>query len=51
MIMMEKTAQVFVGAVSISSTGLPVFMPPEEVERIAGRPDEEYRRKILNFVN
>jgi len=50
MIMMEKTAQVFVGAASISKNGLPVFMPPEEVARIVGRPDEEYRRQILNFL-
>jgi len=49
-IMMEKAAQVFVGAVSISSTGMPVFMPSEEVDRIVGRPDEEYRRQILNFL-
>jgi rhamnose utilization protein RhaD (predicted bifunctional aldolase and dehydrogenase) len=50
MIMAEKSAQVFVGAVSISKTGLPVFMPTEEVDRIVGRPDEAYRRQILNFV-
>ncbi len=51
MIMAEKSAQVFVGAASISQTGLPVFMPDEEVDRIVGRPDEAYRRQILNFVN
>lgn len=51
MIMAEKSAQVFVGAVSISGSGLPVFMPDEEVDRIVGRPDEAYRRQILNFVN
>lgn len=51
MIMAEKSAQVFVGAASISKTGLPVFMPAEEVDRIVGRPDEAYRRQILNFVN
>ena len=50
MTMAEKSAQVFVGAVSISKTGLPVFMPTEEVDRIVGRPDEAYRRQILNFV-
>ncbi|MDG2170121.1 MAG: class II aldolase/adducin family protein [Opitutales bacterium] len=51
MIMAEKCAEMFVGAASISATGFPEFMPSEEVERIAGRPDEEYRRKILNFTN
>ena len=51
MIMAEKCAEMFVGAASISATGVPEFMPQKEVERICGRPDEEYRRKILNFTN
>ena len=50
MIMAEKCAEMFVGAASISAAGLPEFMPQEEVERIAGRPDEEYRKRILNFL-
>lgn len=50
MIMMEKTAEIFVGAASLGGDGSPVFMPAGEVTRIAGRPDEAYRRKILNFL-
>lgn len=50
MIMAEKCAEMFVGAASISGSGFPEFMPQKEVDRIAGRPDEAYRRKILNFI-
>ncbi|MCZ6672591.1 MAG: class II aldolase/adducin family protein [Verrucomicrobia bacterium] len=49
--MMEKAAQIYVGAASISKNSKPVFMPSEEVDRIAGRPDEKYRRQILKFVS
>ena len=48
--MMEKAAQIFVGAASMSDDGIPQFMPADEVARIAGRPDEEYRRQILKFL-
>lgn len=42
--MMEKAARVFVGAASL---GGPTFMPDEHVQRIAGRPDEHYRQRML----
>jgi rhamnose utilization protein RhaD (predicted bifunctional aldolase and dehydrogenase) len=46
MLMAEKAASIFVGAASL---GGPIFMSPEQVERIAGRPDEHYRQKALNL--
>lgn len=44
--MMVKTARVLLGTFA---TGGPRFMPPAEVERIHGRPDEHYRRKQLGI--
>lgn len=41
--MTEKSAEIFAGAASL---GGPVFMKKEEVQRIDGRLDEAYRRKI-----
>ena len=41
--MAEKAAKVFVGAASV---GGPIFMPDEEVERIASRSDEHYRQRM-----
>jgi rhamnose utilization protein RhaD (predicted bifunctional aldolase and dehydrogenase) len=45
-LMAEKAAKVFVGAASL---GGPVFLTDKEVARIAGRPDELYRQKVLNM--
>ncbi|RMH67058.1 MAG: class II aldolase [Bacteroidetes bacterium] len=42
--LMEKAARVFIGAAAL---GGPVFLPPEHVRRIAGRPDEHYRKRML----
>ncbi|PTY04079.1 aldolase [Verrucomicrobia bacterium LW23] len=46
MLMAEKSAQIFVGAAAL---GGPIFLTPENVERIAGRPDEHYRQRALNL--
>lgn len=43
-LMIEKAAKVFVGAAML---GGPNFLSPEVIERIAGRPDELYRQKLL----
>lgn len=43
-LMAEKAAQVFVGAAAL---GGPRFLTAEQVARIAGRPDEKYRQKVL----
>ena len=44
--MADKAATIFAGAAAI---GGPVFLPKEQIERIAGRPDEVYRQKQLNL--
>jgi rhamnose utilization protein RhaD (predicted bifunctional aldolase and dehydrogenase) len=44
--MAEKAAAILVGAAAL---GGPVFLDPAQVERIAGRPDEHYRQKMLNL--
>ena len=44
LLMAEKSARVFVGA---CTAGGPIFMPKEQVERIAARSDEHYRQKML----
>lgn len=41
-LMMEKSARIFVGAASL---GGPKFLADENAQRIAQRPDEEYRRR------
>ena len=46
MLMAEKTAKVFVGAAQL---GGPVFLSEETIARIAGRPDELYRQRMLNI--
>ncbi len=45
MLMAEKAARIFVGAASL---GGPDFLSEPQVERIAGRPDEQYRQRVLN---
>lgn len=44
--MAEKCAEIFVGAAAL---GGPIFLDASEVQRIAGRPDEHYRQRVLNF--
>jgi ribulose-5-phosphate 4-epimerase/fuculose-1-phosphate aldolase len=44
--MAEKAAQIWLGAVTL---GGPVFLKRAQVERIAGRPDEKQRRRLLNL--
>lgn len=46
LLMAEKAAEIFVGAASL---GGPVFLTTEQCERIAGRPDEHYRQKMLGM--
>jgi rhamnose utilization protein RhaD (predicted bifunctional aldolase and dehydrogenase) len=46
MLMAEKAAKVFVGAATL---GGPVFLSRQNVERIAGRPDEAYRQRALKM--
>jgi rhamnose utilization protein RhaD (predicted bifunctional aldolase and dehydrogenase) len=45
-LMAEKAAKIFCGAAQL---GGPVFLPEESVARIAGRPDEAYRRRALKM--
>lgn len=44
LMMAEKAAQVFVGAAQL---GGPVFMSEQQIDRIATRPDELYRQRLL----
>ncbi|MEO5917306.1 MAG: class II aldolase/adducin family protein [Luteolibacter sp.] len=46
-LMAVKAAEIFAGAAAIA--GEPQFLTPEQVERIAGRPDEHYRQKALGI--
>lgn len=46
-LMAAKAAEIFVGAAAIG--GEPRFLTPDEVTRIAGRPDEHYRQKALGL--
>lgn len=46
-LMAVKAAEIFAGAAAIS--GEPQFLTSEQVERIAGRPDEHYRQKALGL--
>lgn len=46
-LMAVKAAEIFAGAAAISDE--PQFLTPEQVERIAGRPDEHYRQKALGL--
>lgn len=45
-LMAEKSATIWHGAAQL---GGPKFLSAAEVERIAGRPDEKYRQKILSL--
>jgi rhamnose utilization protein RhaD (predicted bifunctional aldolase and dehydrogenase) len=47
MLMAEKTARIWLGAAAL---GGPVFLSPRQVARIAGRPDEAWRRKALKIA-
>ena len=46
LLMAEKAAETFVGAAAL---GGPVFLTHAQCERIAGRPDEHYRQKMLGM--
>jgi rhamnose utilization protein RhaD (predicted bifunctional aldolase and dehydrogenase) len=46
LLMSEKAAEIFAGAAAL---GGPVFLTPAQCERIAGRPDEHYRQKLLGL--
>ncbi len=46
-LMAEKSARIYIGALVSRPEG-PICLTPEQVERIAGRPDEHYRQKMLN---
>lgn len=46
-LMAAKAAEIFVGAAAVG--GEPQFLTPEQVQRIAGRPDEHYRQKALGL--
>ena len=45
-LMADKAANIFAGAAAL---GGPVFLPRDQIQRIAGRPDELYRQKQLNL--
>jgi len=45
MMMTEKAARIFIGAAQL---GGPVFLSDDDIARIACRPDELYRQRILN---
>lgn len=44
--MADKAATIFAGAAAL---GGPIFLTREQIDRIAGRPDEIYRQKQLNL--
>lgn len=46
LLMAEKAAEIFVGAAAL---GGPVFLTAAQCERIAGRPDEHHRQKMLGL--
>lgn len=46
MLMAEKAAQIFVEAAAL---GGPVFLTPDQIVRISGRPDEHYRQRALGM--
>ncbi len=46
LLMTEKAAEIFLGAAAL---GGPVFLTHAQCERIAGRPDEHYRQKLLGL--
>lgn len=46
LLMAEKAAEIFVGAAAL---GGPTYLTAAQCERIAGRPDEHYRQKMLGM--
>lgn len=46
MLMAEKAANIWLGATAL---GGPIFLTPNQVRRISGRPDEALRRKVLKL--
>ena len=46
MLMAEKAAKIFIGAAQL---GGPIFLSEEDIARIAGRPDEAYRQRVLKI--
>ena len=46
LLMAEKAAEIFIGAAALDG---PVFLTSEQCARIAGRPDEHYRQKMLGL--
>lgn len=48
-LMADKAARIFLGATAASGGKTPQFLTPAQVARIAGRPDEHYRRKMLKL--
>ncbi|ATC64567.1 aldolase [Nibricoccus aquaticus] len=48
-LMADKAARIFLGATAASGGKSPQFLTPAQVARIAGRPDEHYRRKMLKL--
>ena len=46
MLMAEKAAALWLGAATL---GGPIFLSPKQVARVAGRPDEALRRKVLKI--
>jgi len=45
-LMATKAAEIFLGSAAL---GGPHFLSPDQVARIAGRPDEHYREKVLGL--
>jgi rhamnose utilization protein RhaD (predicted bifunctional aldolase and dehydrogenase) len=48
-LMAVKAARIYASAAASSGGADPVFLSPEQVTRIAGRPDEHYRQKALGL--
>ena len=48
-LMADKAARIFLGATSADGGAKPRFLSAQQVARIAGRPDEHYRRKMLKL--
>lgn len=48
-LMADKAARIFLGAVAANGGQAPQFLSATQVARIAGRPDEHYRRRMLKL--
>jgi rhamnose utilization protein RhaD (predicted bifunctional aldolase and dehydrogenase) len=48
-LMADKAAAIFAGVAAAHGGRAPRFLSPAQVGRIAGRPDEHYRRKMLKL--